>query len=162
MGTNTIEKASYTVGVISDTHGLLRPEVLNIFENVDLILHAGDIGGPDILDALQQVAPVTAVRGNMDYGTWAGNLPETIKVRLGKSCLLLVHDLLGLHFAGAGNGIQAVISGHTHRPLVERRRDVLFLNPGSAGHRRQFKPVSVGLLNISDRLLDAQIVLLDD
>jgi putative phosphoesterase len=154
-------KDKYVVGVISDTHGLLRPEVLQAFKNVDLILHAGDIGGPDILELLQQLAPVTAVRGNMDYGTWAQRLPESRHVQLGNTGLFLTHNLFGLHFGGAGNGIHAVISGHTHRPQIDRRNEVLFMNPGSAGHRRRLYPVSIGLLYINNGRLDAKIIDLD-
>jgi putative phosphoesterase len=161
MEPSDIHKNKYVVGVIADTHGLLRPEVLKLFENVDLILHAGDIGGPDVLEALQQVAPVTAVRGNMDYGTWAMNLPESRQLQLGHTGIFLIHNLFGIHFAGAGDGIHAVISGHTHRPQIDNRNDILFMNPGSAGYRRQLYPVSIGLLCIDNWRLDAKIIDLD-
>jgi putative phosphoesterase len=128
---------------------------------VDLVLHAGDIGGPDILEDLQRVAPVKAVRGNMDYGTWAGNLPESRELQLGNTGIFLIHDLFGVHFGGAGNGIHAVISGHTHRPQIDKRNDILFVNPGSAGYRRWLYPVSVGLLCIDKGRVDAEIIDLD-
>jgi putative phosphoesterase len=161
MESMNVHKKKFVVGVISDTHGLLRPEVLQSFENVDLILHAGDIGGPNILEDLQQVAPVKAVRGNMDYGTWAGNLPESRQLQLGAKGIFLIHDLFGIHFGGTGNGIHAVISGHTHRPQIDKRNDILFINPGTAGYRQQLYPVSIGLLCIDNGQLDAEIIALD-
>jgi putative phosphoesterase len=155
-------KGKYVLGVISDTHGLLRPEVIRAFETVDMVLHAGDIGGPDILEKLRRLAPVTAVRGNMDYGTWAGSLPESERLTLADTTIFMIHDLFGIHFGhAADNGIQVVISGHTHRPHIERRSDILYLNPGSAGYHRKLDPASVGLLFIEKGQPDAEIVTLD-
>lgn len=161
MEPSVIHKDKYVIGVISDTHGLLRPEVLQLFKDVDLILHAGDIGGPDVLETLEEAAPVAAVRGNMDYGAWAMKLPEYRQLQLGHTAVFLIHDLFSTHFAGDGDGSRVVISGHTHRPQIDRRNDVLFMNPGSAGHRRHQYPVSIGLLYIDNRRLDAEIIELD-
>jgi putative phosphoesterase len=155
------QKDAYIVGVMSDTHGLLRPEVLTSFENVDLILHAGDIGDPKVLEDLQKIAPVTAVRGNMDYGSWAWHLPEFQRVQIGHTKIFLIHDLFGFQFADADNGIHAVISGHTHRPNIDMRNDILFMNPGCSGYRSRLNPVSVGLLRIDNGQLDAKIIALD-
>jgi putative phosphoesterase len=155
------QKDKYIVGVISDTHGLLRPEVLQLFENVSHILHAGDIGEPEILEGLKKIAPVTAVRGNMDYGSWAWDLPEYKHVELESTEIFLIHDLFGIHFGGAGNDIHAVISGHTHRPEIDVRNNVLYINPGCAGYRSRLNPVSVGLLSIENGQLDAEIIALD-
>jgi putative phosphoesterase len=152
-------KDKYVIGVISDTHGLLRPEVTEILASVDRILHAGDIGGPDILASLREMAPVTAVRGNMDYGAWAGDLPETRRSAIGDKQLFMIHDIAGM--GPANTGIQIVVSGHTHRPLIERKSNVLYLNPGSAGVRRRHYPVSLGLLYIDNGRLDAEIVIID-
>jgi putative phosphoesterase len=155
------QKDDYVVGVISDTHGLLRPEVLQAFEKVDLVLHAGDIGGPEVLDALRKLAPVTAVRGNMDYGTWAGKLSETERLDLGGITIFMIHDMFGVHFGhAADNDVQVVISGHTHRPHIERRLNILFLNPGTAGYHRSLYPVSVGLLFIRKGRPNAEIITL--
>ena len=161
MGQPVDQKDTYLVGVISDTHGLLRSEVLLSFENVDLVLHAGDIGDSKVLEDLHKIAPVTAVRGNMDYGSWAWDLPEFRRVKLGNTEIFLVHDLFGIHFGGAENGVHVVISGHTHRPKIDMRNDILFMNPGSAGYRSRLNPVSVGLLSIENGQLDAKIIALD-
>ena len=156
-----LQKDTYIVGVISDTHGLLRPEVLQSFKNVHHILHAGDIGDPNVLEALQKVAPVTAVRGNMDYGSWAWDLSEFKRVTLGHAEIFLIHDLFGIQFSDTENGVHAVVSGHTHRPKIDMQNDILFVNPGSAGYRSRLNPVSVGLLCIDNGRLDAEIIALD-
>jgi len=121
------------VGVISDTHGHLRLEGIKAFEQADLIIHAGDIGRPDVLEALHALAPVHAVRGNMDTGSWARKLPETRVVEVGEALLYVIHDVQDLDLDPEAAGLSAVISGHTHRPLIERRGGILFLNPGTAG-----------------------------
>jgi hypothetical protein len=149
------------VGLVSDTHGTLRPEVLEELEGVDHILHAGDVGSPDVLQGLRAVAPVTAVRGNMDRDAWARRLRKTKVVELGGVLVYLLHDLGQLDLDPAAAGFGAVISGHSHRPLIERRAGVLFVNPGSAGPRRFRWPVSLGFLYIEDESLDARIVELD-
>lgn len=137
------------IGVISDTHGLLRPAALHALRDSRLILHAGDIGDPQILEQLAQIAPVLAVRGNNDSGDWAARLPETLIT----DCVpglraLIVHDLKTLACDARAAGCAVVVSGHSHRPLIERRDGVLYLNPGSAGPRRFRLPVSCGWLGL--------------
>jgi putative phosphoesterase len=136
------------VGVISDTHDLVRPEALRALRGCDLVLHAGDICGPDVLQALREIAPVIAVRGNNDHGPWADALPETAIVELGSVSVLMVHDIQTLR-PGAARGVRIVISGHSHRPLKEVRDGVLYFNPGSAGPRRFTLPISLGRLDVS-------------
>lgn len=131
------------IGVISDTHGLLRPEALAALGGVDHILHAGDVGDDAILDALSEVAPLTAIRGNIDGGGRCGRLPETDLVELGGLHFYLLHDLRALDLEPLAAGIDVVVSGHSHQPLVERRRGVVYLNPGSAGPRRFSLPISL-------------------
>jgi uncharacterized protein len=136
------------VGVISDTHDLVRAEALRALRGCDLVLHAGDICGPDVLQALREIAPVIAVRGNNDHGPWADALPETAIVELGAVSVLIVHDLKTLR-PGATRGLRVVISGHSHRPSKEVRDGVLYFNPGSAGPRRFTLPVSLGRLDVT-------------
>jgi putative phosphoesterase len=145
------------IGVISDTHGLVRPEVIPAFKEVGLIIHAGDIGGPEVLARLQAIAPVVAVRGNNDQGDWARLLPETEVIDLNGMRFYLLHNLKELNLNPAAAGFQAVISGHSHRPLVEIREGVLFINPGSAGPRRFKLPVSVAYLTIQGTGLKAAV-----
>lgn len=135
------------VGVISDTHDLVRPEALRALRGCDLVLHAGDICGPDVLQALREIAPVIAVRGNNDHGPWADALPETAIVELGPVSVLMVHDIKTLR-PGATRGVRVVISGHSHRPSKEVRDGVLYFNPGSAGPRRFRLPISIGRILI--------------
>lgn len=155
------ERTAARVGVISDTHGSLRPEALAALEGSDLIVHAGDVGRPDILDALGRIAPVRAVRGNVDRGLWAGALPRTDVVEVAGTRLYVLHVVDELDLDPGVAGMDAVIYGHTHRPAVEWRRGVLFLNPGSAGPRRFELPVAVALLEIDGEGLDAEIVELE-
>ena len=136
------------IGVASDTHGLLRPEVLDAFAGVDHILHLGDVGDPAILDRLRELAPVTAIRGNIDSTGACASLPATEYVTLGKSNLYLLHNLQELDLDPSAAGIHAVLFGHTHKPLLEHRKGVLFFNPGAAGPRRFSLPISVGLLHL--------------
>ena len=126
----------YKIGVISDTHGLVRKSVLKSFKGVDLIVHAGDVGEPKVLDTLQTVAMVHPVRGNVDVGKWTNNLPLTEVVEVGQVYLYVLHDLGSLELDPAAAGFNAVISGHSHIPKIEKRDDILFLNPGSAGLKR--------------------------
>lgn len=150
------------VGLISDTHGLLRGEAIAAMAGSDHVLHAGDIGDPAILDALARIAPVTAVRGNNDTGDWADALPETRWVRLGDAAIYLLHDLKELGAKPPGSRVDVIVSGHSHRPLIERHADgVLLVNPGSAGRRRFRLPVSVGELLIDGRDARASIIELD-
>ena len=136
------------VGVISDTHGLLRPEAIHALRGASLIVHAGDIGGREILEQLNTIAPVTAVRGNNDRDAWARGLPETAVLEVGEAKLYVIHDLKALAVDPRAEGLAAVISGHSHQPLSVRRGGVLYFNPGSAGPRRFHLPVSVGMLRV--------------
>jgi putative phosphoesterase len=156
-----IRSNSYTIGVISDTHGLLRPEVMKSFRGVDLILHAGDVGDPEVIDHLESVAPVVVVRGNMDYGSWAEQLPVSKSLVIDKAKLFLIHDIEWIDRQIVLQGYQVIITGHTHRPLIDDQHRALFFNPGSAGHLRHGYPVSVGKLFLCNGKLDAQIIQLD-
>lgn len=151
---------SINVGVISDTHGLLRPEALRALEGAKHILHAGDIGDPQILTALSQIAPVTAIRGNIDEHGACGHLPATELIDLGGHSIYVLHDVKKLDLNPEAAGIAVVVFGHSHKPLIQRQRDVLFLNPGSAGPRRFQLPVSIAWLQIEAAGLNAQIVTL--
>ena len=146
------------VGVISDTHGLLRPEAITALHGSDLILHAGDVGKPEVLEALQAIAPVVAIRGNNDEGAWAGVLPSTEVVEIGTSALYLVHDLAELDLDPVAGRFAAVISGHSHRPSASVREGVLYLNPGSAGPRRFSLPVALALLTVRGRTLRPKLI----
>jgi putative phosphoesterase len=150
----------HTLGVISDTHGLVRPEALAALAGVERIVHAGDIGDQAVLDALARVAPVTAVRGNNDRGRWASDIPETEVVEVGGVSLYLLHDLHELDLEPRAAGFAAVISGHSHQPKLEERDGVLYLNPGSAGPRRFKLPISLAKLTIAQGRVKAQLVTL--
>jgi uncharacterized protein len=145
-----------TAGVISDTHGLLRPEVVRAFQRVDLILHAGDIGNAEVLENLRTVAPVFAVRGNNDRETWAEDIPETRIVAIGDIRVYMVHDVKQIE--RSPTGCHAVVAGHSHRPSIERRDGVLFLNPGSAGPRRFKLPICVARLTVQGNRLSAKLI----
>lgn len=144
------------IGLISDTHGLLRPAVLDWLRGSDRILHAGDICGPQVLDALSAMAPVTAVRGNNDVGDWARRLREIERLDIEGVTILVVHDLAQLRRTGPGDA-QVVLSGHSHKPLVEQRGPVLYVNPGSAGPRRFKLPIAAGELRIERGSVQAAI-----
>ena len=146
------------IGIISDTHGLLRPEALNALQGAEHILHAGDVGDPAILDALRAIAPVTAIRGNIDEGGPCSHLPPTDLVELNGRNIYMLHDVKKLDLNPEAADIAAVVFGHSHKPLVERRRGVLFLNPGSAGPRRFQLPVTLAWLHIDAKGLSAQII----
>jgi uncharacterized protein len=145
------------IGLISDTHGLLRPQVRGALDGVSRILHGGDVGGPEILDALRTIAPVDAVRGNNDRGPWAATLPLSLTLELAGMRLHLLHDLAELAPDPAAAGIQAVITGHSHRPAILERDGVLYVNPGSAGPRRFRLPVTVARLWLTDGRARAEI-----
>src|ERR1019366_7559409 len=149
------------LGVISDTHGLLRREAVEALRGADRILHAGDIGDPEILDTLAQIAPVTAVRGNVDTESWAQALPQTEVVEIGVVSIYMLHDLGKLNLKPEAAGIHAVIYGHSHQPKIEMRKGVLYFNPGSAGPRRFQLPVSVGKLRIENGQIEAELVELE-
>jgi len=150
--------AQHRIGVIADTHGLLRPEALKALREVELIIHAGDVGGPEILEALQALAPVYAVRGNTDRGDFGRSLPQTQVVPVGEVQLYVLHELFCLDLDPAAAGLAAVIFGHSHRPHMERKDGVLYLNPGSAGPRRFTLPVTLALLNLQKKGLVPKII----
>jgi putative phosphoesterase len=145
------------IGVISDTHGLLRPEAEAVLAGAAHIIHAGDIGSPEIVPRLQRLAPVTAIRGNVDTGAWAEAFPETAEVTLAGRAIHVLHDLAGLGFDPAARGIAVVVSGHSHRPKIETVAGVLYLNPGSAGRRRFRLPVTLATLELAGDAAAARI-----
>jgi putative phosphoesterase len=149
------------IGLISDTHGLLRPQALDFLRGSDHILHAGDIVGAAILDQLAGLAPLTAVRGNSDHGDWAQALSETATVTLGGITIHMLHDLKELAIDPAATGVRVVVTGHTHKPACEERGGVLYVNPGAAGRRRFKLPVAAGELLIEDGRVDVRLVTLD-
>jgi uncharacterized protein len=153
-----VPHSSKRVGVISDTHGLVRPEALAALQGSDLILHAGDIGGAEVLERLREIAPVCAVRGNNDRDPWGRALPATEAAVLGPHHVYLLHDLSELDIDPAAAGFAAVITGHTHKPVAQMREGVLYLNPGSAGPRRFTLPVCVARLRISDEGIEHELV----
>ena len=146
------------LGIISDTHGLLRPQAVAALQGVDLIIHAGDVGDPAILEHLSRIAPVHAVRGNTDRGEWARALPLTEVVEVGEIQLYVLHDLHTLDLEPQAAGFAGVICGHSHRPHLESKNGVLFLNPGSAGPRRFTLPVCLAYLKVQGRSLQAEFV----
>jgi uncharacterized protein len=146
------------IGVISDTHGLLRPEALEALHGPERIIHAGDVGDPEILEQLAAIAPVSAVRGNIDKSAWARKLPETDVVEAGGVSIYVLHDLAQLDLKPEAAGFNVVISGHSHVPKQETRNGVLYFNPGSAGPRRFKLPVSVGRLTIDRRSVHGEII----
>jgi putative phosphoesterase len=148
------------IGVISDTHGLLRPQAVAALQGSALIIHAGDVGRPEILDELRRIAPVVAVRGNVDTGVWPGRLPQSEMVEHEGMRLYVLHILEELDLDPPTARFHAVITGHTHRPKTETRDGVLYFNPGSAGPRRFDLPVSVGRLSVADGKLRGELVYL--
>lgn len=147
-----------TIGVISDTHGLLRPEAVEALRGCDRIIHAGDIGSADVLDQLRLLAPVVAVRGNVDAGAWTRGLPISAFLELEGHTIHVLHILSDLALQPAQAGVGAVVYGHSHKPLIEEREGVLYLNPGSAGPRRFALPVSVARMSVVGGRLSARIV----
>lgn len=150
--------SSKRIGVISDTHGLLRAEALAALAGSDLIIHAGDIGGSAVLEALERIAPVHAVRGNNDRDAWGLSLPADAVVSVGAHHLYLLHDIADLELDPAAAGFSAVICGHSHRPSVAWRDGVLFLNPGSAGPRRFRLPIALACLRASAAGLEPELI----
>ena len=146
------------IGLISDTHGLLRPEALEALRDSELILHAGDVGKPEILTALRKLAPVTAVRGNVDGGAWARKLPLSEVVEVDGMSIYMLHILEKLDLKPEAAGFSAVIYGHSHVPKIEKKNDVLYFNPGSAGPRRFKLPITVGKLIVDAKKLHAEII----
>ena len=152
------------IGVISDTHGLLRPEAVELLRGSERIIHAGDIGAPEIVGDLEKIAPVTAIRGNVDTETWARKFAETEVVELAGLYLYVIHDANALDLNPKAAGFAAVISGHSHTPKQEVKDGVLYFNPGSAGPRRFKLPISVGRLSIHEGQLSGEIlqILIDE
>jgi putative phosphoesterase len=148
------------IGVISDTHGLLRPEALEALRGAQHIIHAGDVGAPDVLAALAEIAPVTAVRGNNDKGAWAAHLPETAVFATDGISIYVLHDLAQLDLDPVAGGFGVVVAGHSHQPAQDRRNGVLFFNPGSAGPRRFRLPICVGRLHVDGGSARGELVTL--
>lgn len=148
------------IGIISDTHGLLRPEALAALQGCERLIHAGDIGKPQVLEALEELSTLDAIRGNVDSGDWAAAIPETLDLRIGGLRVYVTHDVKTMEIDPVAEGIDVVISGHSHQPKIEQVNDVLYLNPGSAGRRRFKLPISLALLDIEDGQPRAQLVTL--
>jgi len=140
---------TYRIGIISDTHGLLRPEAERRLAGVDHIIHGGDIGNPDIIAALRRIAPVTAIRGNVDTGNWANEYAETELVQLAGRSIFVVHDLKTLRIDPVARGIDVVVCGHSHAPKIDTVGGVLYLNPGSVGRRRFRLPITLATLDVT-------------
>lgn len=151
-------KASGFIGLISDTHGLLRPQAMRELTGARLICHAGDVGKPEVIASLEEIAPVIAVRGNNDRGAWAKKLPASAVTEIAKIRIYLLHDLKGLSVDPVRRGFRVVVSGHSHRPSIAEKDGVLFVNPGSAGPRRFALPVTVARLSVGTGGVRATIV----
>ncbi len=149
------------VGVISDTHGLMRPQAVKAMHGSDLIIHGGDVGEPEILDTLESIAPVHTVRGNVDYEPWTQRLPRTKVVEAGDVLIYVLHNLYNLNIDPVVSGFRMVVYGHSHRPSIEEKRSVIFLNPGSAGPRRFSLPVSVARVKVTGNEIETEIMELD-
>jgi putative phosphoesterase len=158
MSDNIQTPKHYLIGVISDTHGRLPPAVARVFQKVDLIIHAGDIGDPDIIAALKKIAPIAAVRGNMDMGTWTERLHRTETITIADKRVHVIHEFHSLDPEANDRKYHVVIYGHTHRPQVDKQQGVLYLNPGSAVQPRYGYPPSVALLEIGGDALKARLV----
>ncbi len=150
----------HVIGLISDTHGLLRPEAARALSGAEHILHAGDVGKPSILTALQAIAPVTAVRGNVDRDAWARRLPKTAALQLGGTSIYMIHDIGELDLVPEAAGFAVVVFGHSHRPSLERRNGVTYVNPGSAGPARFNLPTSLARMPIVDGVVEIEFVTL--
>ena len=149
------------IGLISDTHGLLRMDAVEALRGSELIIHAGDVGKPEILEELKKIAPVVAVRGNVDTAEWADELPETAVAEAGAVLIYVLHDVKALDLNPSAAGFQIVVSGHTHKPIKTERGRVLYINPGSAGPRRFTLPVSVARLNLGRTPYEVEFVNLE-
>ena len=148
----------YRIGLIADTHGLMRPQALEALAGSDFILHAGDIGKPEILDALRELAPLAVIRGNNDDVPWADDIPERVTLTLAGVDVHMLHILPELDLETAGAAVRVVVSGHSHKPLIETRDGVLYVNPGSAGPRRFRLPISVGRLTLDAGQIQDEIL----
>ena len=153
-----MNNAEKLVGIISDTHGVLRPEAIKALQGVDIILHAGDIGDADVLDTLRSVAPVVAVRGNNDRGEWAESLPDWEVVEIGAVLMYMLHDVKEMDISPTAAEFQVIISGHSHSPRIEEKRGVLYVNPGSAGPRRFKLPISLAHLRVTGTKIEPRII----
>ena len=149
------------IGLISDTHGLLRPEALAALQGCERIIHAGDIGKPAVLDGLRALAPLEVIRGNIDTADWAQALPERLDLQVGDLLVHVLHDLKELDIDPQAAGIDVVIAGHSHQPKIEQRDGVLYINPGSAGPRRFRLPISLALLRLEGGNAQAELIRLD-
>jgi uncharacterized protein len=156
-----MQRMSFTIGVISDTHGLLRPEAVKIVEGCNAIIHAGDVGSLEVLSALKEIAPTYAVRGNVDNGPWAETLPVTDITLIEGRYFYIMHNPENIDIDPASAGIDAVISGHTHMPVLYKKKGVLYMNPGSIGPRRFTKPVSMGRIIINERGIHPELINLE-
>lgn len=156
--TGTIPGKEHIIGIISDTHGLLRPEAARALKGSDLILHAGDIDEPEVLRSLIAIAPVAAVRGNCDRGPWADALPLAETLEFGGFLFHMLHDLSQLDLDPRTAGIHVIISGHSHIPVITRKNRILYLNPGSAGPRRFSLPVTLARITVQGRGLSPEII----
>jgi uncharacterized protein len=155
------DSGELSVGLISDTHGLLRPQALDALRGSRYIVHAGDIGDAAVLEALSELAPVTAVRGNNDTGPWARRLPDTAVLEAGSARIYVLHDLNALDVDPAAEGFHVVVAGHSHKPAETRRGGVLYVNPGSAGPRRFTLPVALARLRIAPRRIAFELLKLE-
>lgn len=158
MRTPAPTRATLIIGVISDTHGLLRPEALAALRGSDSIIHAGDIGDPDILKQLAEIAPVTAIRGNVDRDRWAREIPSTSVLEVGAVSIYVLHNLNGLNLKPEAAGFDVVVYGHSHVSAQEMKNGVLYFNPGSAGPRRFRLPVTVGRLKVKNGKVSGEMV----
>jgi hypothetical protein len=149
------------IGVISDTHGLIRPEAISALQESELIIHAGDIGKMDVIEALKAIAPVIAVKGNIDKGEWAEGLPEAREVEAGSVRIYVTHIFEDLNIDPAAESVQMIITGHSHVPSIREQNGVVYLNPGSAGPRRFNLPISVARVEVSGIHIDARIIRLE-
>ncbi|MGH7926508.1 MAG: metallophosphoesterase family protein [Candidatus Binatia bacterium] len=154
----TASRGRQVIGLISDTHGLLRTEAARALAGVDLIIHAGDIGKPEILHELKKIAPLAAIKGNNDRGDWARRLPEVRKIKVGQHRFYVIHNVHELEFDPAARKFRGVISGHSHKPSVAEKEGVLFVNPGSPGPRRFRLPVALGKIWIEGADVRAEII----
>ncbi len=155
---STLLASLYLVGLISDTHGLIRPEALDALRASDLIVHCGDIGDPAVLEALRSIAPVHAIRGNNDTGRWTRTLPTDNIVEVGSHTIYVLHNLSELDLDPSAAGFAAVVSGHSHKPVIKKQGKILFVNPGSAGPRRFKLPVTVATLAVRSVRIEAKIM----
>ena len=162
MSKNFQSKDNYLIGIISDTHSRLPRSVAQAFDGVDLIIHAGDIGDPNVLDALNKIAPTIAVRGNVDFSQWANRLVSEETLKISKTLIVVLHDVYRLTLKSDNPAPHVVISGHTHRPLQEENQGVLYINPGSAGYPKYGQPATVALLQIKEHTLKVRFTELND